>query len=105
VVAAGYSVRQAGFYLVEGLTSTQVAGAELIARVLHGRVAGGAPATLFEQSLPASGLPATTSGPVWMEPGDVLWVVMAPGQTSVGDLFSWDFRVLGGDATWSQSFD
>jgi hypothetical protein len=40
-----------------------------------------------------------------MEPGDVLWVVMAPGQTSVGDLFSWDFRVLGGDATWSQSFD
>ena len=105
VVAAGYSVQRAGFYLVEGLASTQVAGAELIARVLHGRVAGGAPTTLFEQSLPAAGPPAVTSGPVWMEPGDVLWVVMAPGQTSVGDRFSWDFRVRGGDATWSQSFD
>lgn len=105
VVAAGYSVKLAGFYLVEGLASTQVGSSELIARVLHAHQSGGAPTTLFEQSLPASGPPAFTSDPTWMEPGDVIWVVMAPGQTSAADLFSWDFRIRCGDATWSQSFD
>jgi hypothetical protein len=30
---------------------------------------------------------------------------MAPGQTSAGDAFSWDFRVRFGDVSWAQSFD
>lgn len=105
VVAAGYTVKAAGFYLVEGLSSGAVGGTELICRVLLGHGAGGAATTLFEQTLPASGPANLTSGPTWMEPGDVIWVVMAPGQTSAGDAFSWDFRVRFGDVSWAQSFD
>ena len=105
VVAVGYAVRRAGFHLVEGLSATSLAGGEVTVSVTLGRAAGGAAPTLFEQGLPASGPPAITSGPAWMEPGDVIWVTVAPGATRHGDTFSWDFGIRYGEAAWSQSFD
>ncbi|MEM6571334.1 MAG: hypothetical protein AAF957_23185 [Planctomycetota bacterium] len=104
VAAVGYRARARGHYLVEGLGDAVVGGGSIVCHALRWSAATGAVTTLFEEALPGAG-PTITGPPALLDVGDVLWVVVAPGDDDVGDDFTWDFGVRYGEAIWAQDFD
>ncbi|MEM6673640.1 MAG: hypothetical protein AAF726_12410 [Planctomycetota bacterium] len=105
IVAVGYRARARGHYRIGDLGQTQVSGGAITVRVLVRTARTGTTTVLFEQGLPAGGTPTVTSLPALLDAGDVLWIVVAPGATSAGDAFTWDFDVEYGEASWAQAFD